>query len=67
MAHSALQLAYPGIAFRSRSTNWWARWNRLPPECVHWDRNVWCFAGIKEANLFYVNLPYAAAGAYLWI
>jgi hypothetical protein len=25
------------------------------------------FAGIPEANLFYVNLPYGEAGAYVWI
>jgi len=25
------------------------------------------FAGIREANLFYVNLPYGEAGAYVWI
>lgn len=25
------------------------------------------FAGIPEANLFYMNLPYGEAGAYVWI
>jgi hypothetical protein len=25
------------------------------------------FAGFREANLFYVNVPYGDAGAYLWI
>lgn len=25
------------------------------------------FEGIREANLFYVNLPYGEAGAYVWI
>jgi hypothetical protein len=28
---------------------------------------VEAFEGIPEANLFYVNLPYGDAGAYLWI
>jgi len=27
--------AYPGIAFRQRSLNWWARLTRVPAECVH--------------------------------
>ena len=25
------------------------------------------FAKLPDANLFYVNLPYGDAGAYLWI
>jgi hypothetical protein len=31
----ALERAYPGIAFRPRTRNWWARLTRVPPECVH--------------------------------
>ena len=30
-----LELAYPGIAFRPRTRNWWARLTRVPAECVH--------------------------------
>ncbi len=30
-----LELAYPGIAFRHRTRNWWARLTRVPAECVH--------------------------------
>ena len=30
-----LEQAYPGIAFRLRTRNWWARLTRVPPECVH--------------------------------
>jgi len=31
----ALENAYPGIAFRPRTRNWWARLTRVPPECQH--------------------------------
>ena len=34
----------------------------------HGARKLWTtFAGIPEANLFYMNLPYGEAGAYVWI
>jgi hypothetical protein len=35
MAVATLEQAYPGIAFRWRSRNWWARLTHVPPECVH--------------------------------
>jgi hypothetical protein len=35
MAVTTLDKAYPGIAFRWRSRNWWARLTRVPPECMH--------------------------------
>jgi hypothetical protein len=35
MAIATLEQAYPGIEFRWRSRNWWARLTRVPPECVH--------------------------------
>jgi hypothetical protein len=35
MARIALDQAYPGISFRPRSRNWWARLMRWPAECVH--------------------------------
>jgi hypothetical protein len=40
MARMALEKAYPGIAFRWRSRNWWARLTRVPPECVHLEHEV---------------------------
>lgn len=35
MPRIPLELAYPGIAFRPRTRNWWARLTHVPPECVH--------------------------------
>lgn len=35
MPRVPLELAYPGIAFRPRTRNWWARLTRVPAECVH--------------------------------
>jgi hypothetical protein len=35
MARMKLDEAYPDIAFRWRSRNWWARLTRVPPECIH--------------------------------
>lgn len=35
MARVSLEEAYPGIEFRSRTHNWWARLVRQPAECVH--------------------------------
>ncbi|HJY86385.1 MAG TPA: hypothetical protein VKE24_06060 [Candidatus Acidoferrales bacterium] len=35
MARLRLEQAYPGLAFRPRTRNWWARLTRVPPECVH--------------------------------
>jgi hypothetical protein len=34
-ARLALDQAYPGIPFRRRSRNWWARLMRYPAECAH--------------------------------
>ena len=31
----SLEMAYPGLAFRRRSRNWWARLIGQAPECVH--------------------------------
>jgi hypothetical protein len=38
VARVKLEQAYPKIAFRWRSRNWWARLTRVPPECEHLDR-----------------------------
>jgi hypothetical protein len=35
MARLTIDQAYPGISFRPRSRNWWARLMRWPAECVH--------------------------------
>jgi hypothetical protein len=35
VAKVKLEQAYPKIAFRWRSRNWWARLTRIPPECQH--------------------------------
>lgn len=35
MLRVTLEQAYPGLAFRVRTRNWWARLTRVPPECVH--------------------------------
>ena len=35
MARMAVEVAYPDIAFRAKSRNWWARLTRVPAECQH--------------------------------
>jgi len=35
VARLPLEQAYPGLVFRPRTRNWWARLTRVPPECVH--------------------------------
>jgi hypothetical protein len=35
VAQVSLEQAYPSIAFRRRTRNWWARLTRVPAECVH--------------------------------
>jgi hypothetical protein len=35
MDRMTLDQAYPGLAFRPKSRNWWARLTRVPAECVH--------------------------------
>lgn len=35
MPQASLEQAYPGIAFRPRTRNWWARLTRVPAECAH--------------------------------
>jgi hypothetical protein len=37
-ARMKLEQAYPKVAFRWRSRNWWARLTRTPPECIHLER-----------------------------
>ncbi len=35
MPRLTIEQAYPGIPFRPRTHNWWARLTRVPAECVH--------------------------------
>jgi hypothetical protein len=35
MARMAVDQAYPGISFRPKSRNWWARLMHWPAECIH--------------------------------
>ncbi len=35
MPRVTLEQAYPSLAFRPRTRNWWARLTRVPAECVH--------------------------------
>ncbi len=35
MGRLQFEIAYPGVAFRPRTRNWWARLTRVPAECVH--------------------------------
>jgi hypothetical protein len=49
MARVALDQAYPGISFRPRSRNWWARLMRWPAECVHLEsRHAWMATFIPD-------------------
>jgi hypothetical protein len=49
MASIALDQAYPGLSFRPRSLNWWARLMRWPAECVHLEAGqVWMATFIPD-------------------
>lgn len=39
MARLSLEEAYPGLSFRPKSRNWWARLTRVPAECIHLETN----------------------------
>jgi hypothetical protein len=52
MARMKLEQAYPGIAFRWRSRNWWARLTRVPPECVHLEHDCTWMATFIPDTLF---------------
>jgi len=48
-----LEQAYPGIAFRWRTRNWWARLTRVPAECVHLEtKQRWMAALAPDAAYF---------------
>jgi hypothetical protein len=46
------QEAYPGISFRPRTTNWFARLIRMPAECVHLEGKPQWMATFLPDNLF---------------
>ncbi|MGH9693194.1 MAG: hypothetical protein ACRD5Z_03550 [Bryobacteraceae bacterium] len=52
MAVVTLEQAYPDLAFRWRSRNWWARLTRVPPECVHLERDFSWMATFIPDTLF---------------
>jgi hypothetical protein len=52
MAAATLEQSYPGIAFRWRSRNWWARLTRVPPECVHLEHEFTWMASYAPDTLY---------------
>jgi hypothetical protein len=52
MARMRLEQAYPEIAFRSRTRNWWARLNRVPAECVHLETDTSWMATFAPDTLY---------------
>jgi hypothetical protein len=52
MAATSLDQAYPDIAFRWRSRNWWARLTRVPPECVHLEHEFGWMASYAADTLY---------------
>lgn len=52
MATATLEQAYPDIAFRWRSRNWWARLTRVPPECIHLEHNFAWMATYSPDTLY---------------
>ena len=52
MATATLEQAYPGISFRWRSRNWWARLTRVPPECIHLEHDFSWMATYSPDTLY---------------
>src|SRR3954462_13037525 len=52
MPTATLEEAYPDLAFRWRSRNWWARLTRVPPECVHLEHDFAWMATYIPDTLF---------------
>ena len=52
MRRMKLEQAYPGIAFRWRSRNLWARLTRVPPECIHLEHEVRWMATFVPDTLY---------------
>lgn len=49
---ATLKQAYPGISFRWRSRNWWARLTRVPPECIHLEHDFSWMATYSPDTLY---------------
>jgi hypothetical protein len=52
VARVKLEQAYPKIAFRWRSRNWWARLTRVPPECEHLEHGAEWMATYAPDTLY---------------
>jgi hypothetical protein len=52
MTRLAHKDAYPGIAFRPRTLNWWARLTQVPAECVHLDHDAPWMATLSPDTLY---------------
>lgn len=52
MGRATLEQAYPGIAFRPRTRNWWARLVRVPPECIHLESEQGWMATLVPDTLY---------------
>ena len=52
VARVKLEQAYPRIAFRWRSRNWWARLTRVPPECEHLEHGAEWMATYAPDTLY---------------
>lgn len=54
-----VEKAYPGIAFRRKSRNWWARLARMPAECVHLQEDSKWMATFIPDTLYLKGKPMA--------
>lgn len=52
MERTSLESAYPGLAFRPRSRNWWARLTGQAPECVHLETEMIWMATFVPDTVF---------------
>jgi hypothetical protein len=52
MARIRLEKAYPGIEFRPRTRGWFARITRVPPECVHLEKQQDWMASFAPDSLY---------------
>ena len=59
MARLAPEQAYPGISFRRKSRNWWARLMRVPAECIHLDTEQNWMATLVPDTLYLRGKPAA--------
>ena len=57
MSRVTLEQAYPGIAFRPRTRNWWARLTRVPPECMHLETEQAWMATLVPDTLYLRGQP----------